>query len=718
MSIEIRDKTEDVIRFLSFVRAGADTAKEELGFLPSGAYDNLANSGKLLVATTTTHGKETYVGHLMFGGIYPNAKVFQLFVVAGFRGHGIAGRLINHLKRRLAANQWLSIKANVADDLAANEVWAHMGFRLIRTKVGGITRKRQINIRVLDLETPSLFNLMTSVSNRQGLRLAERLSQRPIYLIDLNVLFDVVRNRPRSLSAGKVILAGLSNSIRLMVAAEFKAELMRTSLSINNDPILAFAKQLDCLSRPPDQDVTSLIDKLAPAIFSERAARKSLSARDRSDLVHIATAIHHGAAGFITSEMAILRASSFLYETYKIDVIGVEEFARIVDVGVRVPRTLAADVGGDNFKTSRNHESDLPFAGKFLESMRSESAFVHEALACQGNKAQWVLVSHEGNPLGYAKWEVHGGLKRAAEVYMAVDEGHHASETIIDHLLDTIPREVSSGGPTLLRLHIPSGQVITRQAALLSGFQPPQGESESSSKLQRLAIGQVVSAENWSSIRHSLASVAALSLPVPTPNFAVDNPSLLINTGSQSVAMTLSEMERVLSPVLFLFPERAGVIIPIREQFARDLLGSSPQLSLLAAREAILRTERVYISAPSTYQRMMPGRLVLFYESLARDGRGCVIAIARICGSRLVSKVEAISKVKRRGVLDDRALEQRSVSPTVTEISFDNIFLFKNPVMLKRLRELGCADGSNFVTAKLISFDKLAQVVAEGHING
>jgi hypothetical protein len=301
---------------------------------------------------------------------------------------------------------------------------------------------------------------------------------------------------------------------------------------------------------------------------------------------------------------------------------------------------------------------------------------------------------------------------------VAVDEGHHASETIIDHLLDTIPRELSNGGPILLRLHISSGQVITRQAALLSGFQPPQGTFASSSKLQRLAIGKVVSEENWSSIRQSLASVAALSLPVPTPTFTADNPSLLVNTGTQSVEMTLREMERVLSPVLFLFPERAGVIVPIREQFARDLLGSSPQLSMLAAREAMLRTERVYISAPNTYRRMIPGRLMLFYESLDGDGRGCVIAIARICGSRLVSKMEAIAKVKRRGVLDDRSLEQRSSSSMVTETSFDNIFLFSAPVTLKRLRELGCADGSNFVTVRPISFSNLAQVVAEGHIDG
>lgn len=718
MPIEIKDKPEDVLLFLPSVKAGADSAKEELGFLPEKVYDDLAISGKLLVATVTTSGKETYAGHLMFGGIYPHAKVFQLFVGTGCRGNGIAGRLIGHLKERLTANQWLSIKASVADDLAANNVWAHMGFRVVRTRAGGSARKRRINVRVLELDTPSLLGLMHTPTRQEGLRLAERLSHRPIYLIDLNVLFDTIRKRPRSSSAAKVIRAGLSHSIRLMVAAEFTAELLRTSADTSNDPVLAFASQLDFLNRPPEKTVRSLVNKLAPVIFPDRAAHGTLTERDVSDLVHIATAIHYGAAGFITSENAILRASGYLHDTHRIDVIGVEEFARVVDVGVRVPRASTTNVASGILRTRRNHESDLVHARTFLETMRAETAFTQEALACQASPAQWLLVTGRNSSLGFAKWEVHGGMKRAADVYLCVDEGHHAADTIIDHLLDTIPRELSCIAPTLVRLHIPSGQVMTRQAALSMGFLPPDGVPGGTSKLQRLAVGRVVSTENWTYVRQSLVSVAALSLPAHIPTFTAANPHLLVNTGQKDIEMSLTEIERALSPVLFLFPWRGGVIVPIQEQYARELLGSSPQLSMLAPPEAILRQERVYINAPNAHRRMTPGTPILFYESLDGNGRGCVIALARITESRVVSKVEALGKVRQRGVLDDRTLEQRSAGEEVTETSFDNIFLFKFPVPLKRLRQLGCADGSNLISARTISFDKLAQLVKEGRIDG
>jgi GNAT superfamily N-acetyltransferase/predicted nucleic acid-binding protein len=718
MSIEIKEKPEDVVPFLPLVKAGADSAKGALGFLPEKAYDEFAFSGKLMVATVRTSGGQTYAGHLIFGGIYPHAKVFQLFVAAGYRGNGIARRLISHLKERLTASHWLSIKASVADDLAANDVWAHMGFRVVRTRAGGSARKRRINVRVLDLDTPSLLGLMRGAERQEGLRLAERLSQRPIYLIDLNVFFDTIRKRPRSPSAAKVIRAGLSNSIRLMVAAEFTAELLRTSADVSNDPVLSFASQLDSLSRPSEKVVQSLVSKLAPVIFQDRAARGTLTERDMSDLVHIATAIHHSAAGFVTSENAILHASGYLHDTHKIDVIGVEEFARIVDVGVRVPRASTTSVASGTLRTNRNHESDLAHARTFLETMRSETAFVHEALACQGGSAQWLLVTGESGPLGFAKWEVHGGLKRAVDVCLCVDEGYHSAETIIDHLLDVIPREVSSLAPTLVRLHIPSGQVMTRQAALSMGFLPPDGTPSVTSTLQRLAVGRVVSAANWASVRQSLVSVAALSLPVQSPTFETANPKVLVNTGHRDIDMSMVEIERALSPVLFLFPGRGGVIVPIQEQFSRELLGSSPQLSVLAPPEAILRRERVYYSGRNKLRCMKPGDLMLFYESLKGNGRGCVIAVARITDSRLVSKAEALGKVKQRGVLDDRTLEHRSVSKEVTETSFDNIFLFKSPVALKRLRQLGCVDRSNLVSARTISFDKLAEVIKEGRIDG
>jgi GNAT superfamily N-acetyltransferase/predicted nucleic acid-binding protein len=717
MSVTIKVSPEDVTPHLPDVKAGADTAKEELGFLPHRVYDEFAVAGKLLVATMIISGIETYAGHMMFGGIYPHAKVFQLFIAPAFRGNGIARQLVMVLKERLCSNQWLSIKASVADDLPANAVWARMGFLIVRTKTGGVARKRQINVRVLELDTPSLLGYMGRPAHQDGFRFTERLFHRPIYLIDLNVLFDAVRKRHRSVSAAKVVRAGMSNSIRLMVADEFTQELLRTSSDPNNDPILAFAAQLGSLSRPPEKEVRSLTTKLAPIIFPDRSRQNTMTERDSSDLIHIATAIYHRAAGFITSEKAILRAHSYLNEKWNFDVISVEEFALLVDPGERVPRVSVADVFTETLQVRRDDETDLAHAHTFLEAMHLPPLFVHEALAYQETQVHWLLILGPTAPLGFAKWDVHGGLKRTADVFLCVDEAHRAAETILDHLLDVIPRELSKIGPTLIRLNIPPGHVATRQAALSSGFLPPYGAQPGDPKLQRLAVGRVVSAENWASVRKSLASVASVSLPAQVPTFEAVRERMLVNTAGQDFGMPLADVERFLAPVLFLCPGRAGVIVPIREYFASELIGTGHQISMLAPPEAILRRERVYISAKANVSRMKPGALILFYESLKSKGRGCVVAIARITYSKVVSKADALDTAQRRGVLDRRTLEMRSVYRDVTETSFDNIFILGSPVPLKRLRELGCADGSNLISPRVISFEKLIQIVAEGHID-
>ena len=719
MFITIKDTPEDVRPYLPDVMAGADTAKEELGFLPNAAYETLATSGKLLVATATVGGAEIYAGHLMFGGIFPQAKIFQLFAAPEFRCLGVARQLLTRLKERLTAGQWLSIVANVADDLVANSVWGKMGFRIVRTKAGGAARKRQINVRVLDLETPSLLTMMGAHASECELRFAERYFQRPIYLFDLNVLFDAVRKRPRTDAATKVVWAGMANSIRLMVAAEFTKELLRTSNDPGNDPVLAFAAHADSLSQPPERDLRPLVSKLAPIIFPDRHQQGVLTEQDQSDLKHIATAIHHRAAGFITSEKAILRARRHLLEAWNLDVIGVEEFAKLVETRQEEAEGMVAEVSNEMLRSRRNLPDDLPKARGLLQAVGASSAFVEDALAYQGTQAQWLLViNDQQRPVGFAKWIVFGGTKRTADVYLAVDETNAASESVLDHLLDAVPRELTDAGPTLVRLNSPAGQVATRQTAIALGFRPPEGAGNGHVTLQRLALGRIVSSENWHDIRQTMISVASLALPSIIPAANPVGTHVLLKAREREIALSLSEMEGILSPVLFILPGRTGVIVPIKESFARDLIGAAPQFSMLNPPEAILRRERVYVSSPRTVKQLKAGTPILFYESMGGSGRGCVIAVARITESRIVTKMDALLKVLRRGVLDYHSLNKRSVSSKVTETSFDNIFIFKTPVPLKRLRELGCVDGANLVSARAVSYERLIEVVREGRVDG
>jgi len=462
-----------------------------------------------------------------------------------------------------------------------------------------------------------------------------------------------------------------------------------------------------------------LILQLSPNIFPERSLQNILTGRDQSDLRHIATAIHHHAAGFITSEKAILRARAYLNEVWKIDVVGIEEFAHLVTPNAEDARDAIAEVPTGMLRVRRNERKDMEQAPLFFRNIGVSPTFVESALACHDDQVRFLAAIDERQRMtGFAAWTVYGGTRRMADICLVVDETSCLSDVILDYIFDTIPRELSAPGPTFVRFNIPACQIATRQAALASGFRVPAGERDGNWTLQRLVAGRVMRSQNWLAVRQSLLSAGSLSLPKDIPSYEAAIKKIYLNTGRREIAIPLPALEQALSPTLLLLPGRDGVIVPIKEHFCRDLFGASPQLSLLAPPEAILRRERVYISAPRTLKRLKPGSLIVFYESLKGNGRGCAIAIARITGSRVVAKADALDTVARRGVLNHRSLENRSVTQEVTETSFDNIFVFRNPVPLERLRKLGCVDGANLVTAKAISFKALTRIVEEGQVDG
>ena len=112
--------------------------------------------------------------------------------------------LLRALKSRGEAEGYLSIVANVAMDLpTANSFYENNGFTTRRLKPGGASRNRIINVKTLQLETPNLFsNIGTFAPDFADYIRPKTLSaSAPLYAIDLNVFFDVVKNRSRNKNA-------------------------------------------------------------------------------------------------------------------------------------------------------------------------------------------------------------------------------------------------------------------------------------------------------------------------------------------------------------------------------------------------------------------------------------------------------------------------------------------------------------------------------------
>lgn len=709
---------EEVAPYIYRAQEGADAERDALGFLPPNAYRQAGEQGKLFVAV---NAESEFLGHLWFGGVFPHGKVMQIYTVPHYRNQGIAQALIEELIDHAQNRSFLSLSAKVASDLSrANAFYGRMGFQIVGTLSGGKTRDRLIYRRVRDLDTPSLFDLMAPGDREHVPSLGISggyESKTPIYAIDLNVLFDVSKQRVRGEDAGLVFNAGFRNDIRPVIAEEFIEELQRSSENFPADPHLQIALQMPGLPMPKRQDVTGIEAELAGVIFPERNNQGILTAQDKSDLKHLATAIHHKVAGFITSENAILRAHDYLQFKYGLDVLGVSDFADIMssDENDLEPKQIVRSEGTE-LSFSPLTDAGLNDARKFLDDLHVPSQTRGDALDLGDSisSQKHIILIGQSGIISFASWSVTKTPRKCASVFLCADEVSPAAKVAIEHTLERVCREASAGAPVRIRLHILPGHPVTRKLGLAHGFRPEPGQEEYGTILHKVAIGGVLDERSWEATRRSLKSLARAELPSSIPRFKSADQRIQIKTSSGEVVIVLQDLETLLSPALFLLPERPGVVVPIKRVFAEELLGTGRQFSLLSAPEAVLLKERVYYCTPRAEHLLVPGTIILFYESSARGGSKSIIAAGRVKESRILTVDEVNSDTRRRGVLRTDTFKHIGTSSRKLAITFDNIMAFENPVSLDRLREIGCVDRANFVTAKRIEPDQVISIIHEG----
>jgi hypothetical protein len=116
----IRRDFADIFPHLAAIRAQADSERDALGFLPEPAYAESARQRKLILLLSRSGPKEVYVGHLLFGGIFPNLRVRQICVAPTFRhqGHGTTLLPRHHFKMK----QYLSESATAVHAISGPDM--------------------------------------------------------------------------------------------------------------------------------------------------------------------------------------------------------------------------------------------------------------------------------------------------------------------------------------------------------------------------------------------------------------------------------------------------------------------------------------------------------------------------------------------------------------------------------------------------------------------
>ncbi|WP_122927905.1 GNAT family N-acetyltransferase [Sphingobium sp. LF-16] len=696
-------------RHLNEIIALSNGEKEALGFLPNAAYEDAIVQKRLFaMLADDDRGESVVVGYILHGGVFPHARVQQVCTKPDWRRHKVASALIDALVADLERAGFLTLKANVADDLPhAQAFYERQGFEAVSSKAGGSARGRTIVVRVRNLATPNLFSTVPAMID---LGLPKRFgTEASFYTFDLNVLFDLVRNRQRHESACALFGAALDHRIRLGIAAEFINELRRTSVNQGSDPVLQMALQMPRLPPPVDaQNLERLATEIHEIVFSKRNNPGAGSIQARSDSRHLAHSALSRVSGFITSDGALLEARDDLLSQIGIDVAGLDELL-----------TLLPDTTSHLESTERRGEGfecrtpTVDEAAAYLRSSGVPASVIEDVCgAVIGRAAGWRSAIWEGSKIvATACLASSVSTSGEARLVINVDSGHLDRELYAEHLLDAAVKHTCGSNPAAIRLLNVPGQPTVGALAAIRGFVPTGNGHD----LVKVAIGQPVTQEGWDTVRQATRRKTGLGLPMQWPNFRDnegDGRSITVTNGAgQPLILSPERFEDMFGPTIYLWPGREAVIVPIQRVYADELLGTNRQtrLSFIEDRNASFLSRRTYVNTPRARNAMRPGLPILFYESGKNGGRSAVVAVARIVDSVLASKEAASGDAARRVVVDD--LSDFSSMDEVLMTTFDNLIAFPKPISFACLKEFGAVGASNLISATALSHENLVRII-------
>jgi GNAT superfamily N-acetyltransferase len=331
---------EDVAPLVAGIVEASDANCDSLGFYPRSVFDNFARRGGLLVLLIADGLERDFAGHLLFQRQFPRASILQLYINPEYRGRGYARILCNRLVEILTSEGFLSIYARVAEDLtAANIRWEGLGFLVQRVEPGGATTGRTIVVRVRELPSPQLFP-SRDLDPGNPLGLKSPSTEIPLFLIDLNVLFDLGPRRQRNEEAVALFKAERLNFCRLAISDELLAELNSRS-SGKTDPMLDLARTFTTFPVSEGGDDDRLLQELSQIVFQHKS---TISQNDKADLRHLRTVITNNLAGLVTNDQKVLEAAGKVEKRFGIQVLSSDTFLR-AETGGQLSTAFEADEG-------------------------------------------------------------------------------------------------------------------------------------------------------------------------------------------------------------------------------------------------------------------------------------------------------------------------------------------------------------------------------------
>ncbi|MGY4189153.1 hypothetical protein [Bradyrhizobium sp. USDA 4459] len=384
-------------------------------------------------------------------------------------------------------------------------------------------------------------------------------------------------------------------------------------------------------------------------------------------------------------------------KNFSLDVIGLSEFVHLLD--------LPDESAPTAYKSTKSFRIQTPTLEEMTTFLR------HQGISLEGyvdtSRCRRLAIFDNKGLVGASLLDPAPALERPSHSVVCVHQEHPFSSTIADFLISEQIQHCSAKGACSLLLMDNSSQPITRRIALGHGFQQTRGQSG----LFKVSLGRAITDATWSNARLVIERLSGMTIQEKCPRYA--KPEVTVSTSGTRKTMELFELETLLSPVLLALPQRKAVVVPITPAFAADLLGTDAQYSFLDVPEAQFLSRRTYFNTTRAARAMIRGSVIAFYESSGSGkGRGAIVALGRIVDVTSTPSNNAPELLQRGGVVDD--IKALTKSDRILATTFDNLVILHKPVSFRKLQELGCVSGANFVSATPITAKQLALIVHAG----
>lgn len=720
MSTAYRVQTDKqrLLARLKDIRQIGDAHRNELGFLRAGAYGDAVHAERVIALEHGLDEAAELAGTLMYSGVWPHAKVQQIAIRSHCRRQGLGTLLLSTLLSTLEQQQYLDVRADVAEDLdTARAFYESNGFVVEGSREGGMTRERRILLYTRSLESPRLFHEPHPPSfsphdytHLIGLKLRSQQGA-PLYVIDVNVLIDIaLHDRERTQLAQKVLKEALAHRIRLAVTQEMGTELKRGAPRASDDPVLRLAQGLPELAPLDDDSVNALAPELERIVFADRARSASQKRRAHSDARHLAASVKAGACGFITSDSGILGARNTLLSRFGLDVTDLEDF-----------ESLASET------QSATHAQSFWFSSEGESELKVEECSLAEAcewLHAKGCSAQHIELSkkvQDSHAIDCQRVKIHNRQVAVAsfragqvvgdipQVFIYSLQDYTEANTVSEYLLYSACKRLIKTGPRRLRLIYVPGQISVSRAARTLGF----FREDNQSHFEKVVLGTPVTPANFDRTLRALERNAGVSLTAEGERtvearfrFRVPPPQ------QKSLSIPWRIVEDQLGPGLMLIAPTGGVVVPISKSYATQLFEDPLQHSLLSDPPVQLSFRRTFFCTTRARGLFHTHTVILFYETMTDGGRGHVFALARITDRVIVPKKAVPRRLSKRGVVRD--FDELGSSEQTLALTFVYPITFPRPVALNQLRDLEVDRPHNLQSPTRVSHATLLAIVESG----